>query len=124
MGWWQNLHGKQLRITATGTFASTLLTVVSALQLLVLQDISGYEEYTSAAIVAIVIGLIGLAICAPPFANLKSRANTIKEIMELTSASELRKMRPDGDEAAEILGGGHAEVWNSFLIEKGLKKRR
>jgi hypothetical protein len=44
--------------------------------------------------------------------------------MELTSASELRKMRPDGDEAAEILGGGHAEVWDSFLIEKGLKKRR
>ena len=124
MGWWQNLHGKQLRITATGTFASTLLTVVSALQLLILQDISGYEKYTSAAIVAIVIGLIGLAICAPPFANLKSRANTIKEIMELTSASELSKMRPDGDEAAEILGGGHADVWNSFLIEKGLKKRR
>ena len=124
LGWWQNLHGKQLRMAATGTFASTLLTLISALQLMILQDISGYEKYTSTAIVLIVIGITGLAICAPPFANLKSHANTIRDIMELTSASELSKMRPDGDDAAEILGGGHAEVWNSFLIEKGLKKRR
>jgi|TARA_B100001996_G_scaffold43782_1_gene31613 hypothetical protein len=123
MGWWQNQHGRQLRIAATGTFASTLITVVSALQLMILQDISAYEEYTGAAIVMLVLGITGLAICAPPFASLKGNSNTIKEIMELTSSSELRRMRPEGDEAAELLGGGHAEAWKAFLIEKGLKKR-
>ena len=44
-------------------------------------------------------------------------------IMAKKSMSELRKLKPDGDEAARILGGGHLEAWNAFLQEKGLKKR-
>ena len=43
--------------------------------------------------------------------------------MGLKSMSELRKHKADGDEAANTLGGGHKEAWNSFLQEKGLKKR-
>ena len=102
---------------------TNLLLTPLDLQLMILQDISTYEEYTGAAIVMLVVGITGLAICAPPFASLKGNSNTIKEIMELTSSSELRRMRPEGDEAAELLGGGHAEAWKAFLIEKGLKKR-
>ena len=99
MGWWENQHGNQLRISGTATFASSLLTVMSAAQLMFLQDNADFQEYTGASIVLIVIGVIGLAV------------------------SELRKLKGDGDEAARILGGGHQETWNSFLQEKGLKKR-
>jgi len=123
MGWWANQHGKQLRIAATVTFASIFMTCLSGLQLMILQDISGFEDFTSLAIVVIVIGIIGLSIGAPAFANLKARANTLADIMNMSSSSELAKSRADGDECARILGGGHQETWNEFLIEKGLKRR-
>lgn len=123
MGWWANQHGKQLRIAATVTFASIFMTCLSGLQLMILQDISGFEDFTSLAIVVIVIGIIGLSIGAPAFANLKARANTLADIMNTSSSSELAKSRADGDECARILGGGHQETWNEFLIEKGLKRR-
>ena len=123
MGWWENQHGNQLRISATATFAFALLTTLSAAQLMFLQDNADFAEYTGIAIVLIVIGGIGLAVSAPAFLNLSARANTIETIMAKTSMSELRKLRADGDEAARILGGGHQEAWNAFLQEKGLKKR-
>ena len=123
MGWWENQHGNQLRISATATFAFTLLTTLSAAQLMFLQDNADFAEYTGIAIVLIVIGGIGLAVSAPAFLNLSARANTIETIMTKTSMSELRKLKADGDEAARILGGGHQEAWNAFLQEKGLKKR-
>ena len=65
MGWWDNQHGKQLRISAIGTFAFGLLTFMTLVQLLFLQDNSDFSEYTSASIVLIVIGAIGLAFAAP-----------------------------------------------------------
>jgi hypothetical protein len=123
MGWWENQHGNQLRISATATFASALLTTLSAAQLMFLQDNADFSEYTGIAIVLIVVGGIGLAVSAPAFLNLSARANTIETIMTKTSMSELRKLKADGDEAARILGGGHQEAWNAFLQEKGLKKR-
>tara|TARA_B100001559_G_C16287225_1_gene523418 strand:+ start:130 stop:501 length:372 start_codon:yes stop_codon:yes gene_type:complete len=123
MGWWDNQHGNQLRISGTATFAFALLTVMSAAQLMFLQDNSDFAEYTGLAIVLIVIGGIGLAISAPAFINLSARAKTLDTIKALKSTSEMRKMKPDGDEAARILGGGHQEAWNAFLQEKGLKKR-
>tara|TARA_Y100000768_G_C23375246_1_gene406020 strand:- start:63 stop:434 length:372 start_codon:yes stop_codon:yes gene_type:complete len=123
MGWWENQHGNQLRISATATFAAALLTTLSAAQLMFLQDNADFSEYTGIAIVLIVVGGIGLAVSAPAFLNLSARANTIETIMTKTSMSELRKLKADGDEAARILGGGHQEAWNAFLQEKGLKKR-
>ena len=123
MGWWENQHGNQLRISFTATFAFALLTTLSAAQLMFLQDNTDFAEYTGIAIVLIVIGGIGLAVSAPAFLNLSARANTIETIMTKTSMSELRKLKADGDEALRILGGGHQEAWNAFLQEKGLKKR-
>ena len=123
MGWWENQHGNQLRISGTATFAFSLLTTMSAIQLLFLQDNADFQEYTGASIVLIVIGFIGLAFSAPAFLNLSNRAKILSKIMETKSMSEVRKQKPDGDEAARILGGGHQEAWNSFLQEKGLKKR-
>ncbi|MGB1491528.1 MAG: hypothetical protein ACPG9O_05635, partial [Candidatus Poseidoniaceae archaeon] len=103
--------------------ASALLTTLSAAQLMFLQDNADFSDYTGIAIVLIVVGGIGLAVSAPAFLNLSARANTLDMIMTKTSMSELRKLKPDGDEAARILGGGHLEAWNAFLQEKGLKKR-
>ena len=123
MGWWENQHGNQLRISGTATFAFSLLAVLSALQLMFLQDSPDFQEYTGASIVLIVIGGIGLAISAPAFINLNARAKTLEVIMNTKSTSEVRKQRGNGDEAARILGGGHQQAWNSFLQEKGLKKR-
>jgi len=123
VGWWENQHGNQLRISGTATFAFSLLTVLSALQLMFLQDSPDFQEYTGASIVLIVIGGIGLAISAPAFINLNARAKTLEAIMNTKSTSEVRKQRGNGDEAARILGGGHQQAWNSFLQEKGLKKR-
>ncbi len=123
MGWWDNQHGKQLRISAIGTFAFGLLTFMTLVQLLFLQDNADFSEYTSASIVLIVIGAIGLAFAAPAFLSLQAEVNVIKSIMDTESLSEIRKMKGDGDEAARRLGGSHEEAWNAFLKEKGLKKR-
>jgi len=123
MGWWENQHGKQLRISGTATFAFALLTTMSAAQLMFLQDNADFSDYTGTSIILIVTGAIGLAVSAPAFINLNARAKTLDAIMATKSTSELRKMRGDGDEAARILGGGHQDAWNAFLQEKGLKKR-
>jgi hypothetical protein len=123
MGWWENQHGRQLRISGTATFASALLTTMSAAQLMFLQDNPDFQEYTGISIVIIVIGVLGLAVSAPAFINLNAKASSLQAIMELQSTSELRKQRANGDEAAKTLGGGHQDAWNSFLQEKGLKKR-
>lgn len=123
MGWWDNQHGKQLKISGTATFAFSLLTTMSALQLMFLQDNADFQEYTGASIVLIVVGIIGLALSAPAFINLNARAKTLDLIMSTKSTSELRKQKGNGDEAARILGGGHLEAWNAFLQGKGLKKR-
>ncbi|MBT4066473.1 MAG: hypothetical protein HOE76_04575 [Euryarchaeota archaeon] len=123
MGWWDNQHGNQLKISGIATFVSSSLTVMSAMQLMFLQDKSDFQEYTPASIVLIVIGVIGLAVSAPAFLNLNARAKSLGAIMSLKSTSELRKQKANGDEAARILGGRYEESWNSFLQEKGLKKR-
>ena len=123
MGWWENQYGNQLRISGTATFAFGLLTAMSGAQLLFLQDNADFSDYTGASIVLIVIGAIGLAVSAPAFLNLSSNAKTLDSIMANKSLSEIRKSKADGDEAARLLGGGHLDSWNSFLQEKGLKKR-
>ncbi|MAS57252.1 MAG: hypothetical protein CMA37_01435 [Euryarchaeota archaeon] len=123
MGWWENQYGNQLRISGTATFAFGLLTAMSGAQLLFLQDNADFSDYTGASIVLIVIGAIGLAVSAPAFLNLSSNAKTLDSIMANKSLSEIRKSKADGDEAARLLGGGHLDAWNSFLQEKGLKKR-
>ncbi|MEL0101291.1 MAG: hypothetical protein VW862_06290 [Euryarchaeota archaeon] len=123
MGWWENQHGKQLRIAATATFAFGFLTFLTMLQLLFLQDNPDYQDYTGASIVLIVVGVLGLAFAAPAFLNLNAKVSLLKSIMDTASISEIRKMKGEGDEAASTLGGSHEDAWNAFLKEKGLKKR-
>jgi len=121
---WTKFEGKQLAITATATFAFTLLLIFSLFHLGFMQDTEGWDELTGLAISLLVFSLIGLFISAPEFLHLKGLANLLNELMEITSSAELRRRISEGSDAAAKLSGGHEQAWNSFLEEKGLKKRR
>ena len=45
-------------------------------------------------------------------------------IKQIESLAELKRRRAEGDEAAKVLGAGHAQGWNDFLQERGLKKMK
>ena len=89
-----------------------------------MQDTEGWDDLTGLAISLVVFSLIGLFISAPEFLHLKGLANLIDELMEISSSAELRRRISEGSDAATKLSGGHEQAWNSFLEEKGLKKRR
>ena len=65
-----------------------------------------------------------MIIATPEFLNLRGYVNTLQEIKEIDSISELKRRKSDGDEAAKILGAGHAQSWEDFLVSKGLKSRK
>ena len=46
------------------------------------------------------------------------------ELKQIDSTSELKRRKSEGDEAAKVLGAGHAVAWEDFLVDKGLKKRK
>lgn len=121
---WQKQHGRQLMLSATAFGASIILLLVSGYQLLFLQNNSDWQEFTGAAIGMAVISSILLLIITPEFLNLKGYQSTLEELKEVESLSELKRRRSEGDEAAKVLGSGHAESWNEFLQVKGLKKMK
>jgi len=121
---WAKQHGKQLMLSATAFGASAILLMVSAYQLLFLQGDSEWGEFTGAAIGMIVLSSLMLIIATPEFLNLRGHVNLLEELKQIESTSELKRRKSEGDEAANILGAGHAVAWEDFLVEKGLKKRK
>ena len=121
---WAKQHGKQLMLSATAFGASAILLMVSAYQLLFLQGDSEWGEFTGAAIGMIVLSSLMLIIATPEFLNLRGQVNLLEELKQIESTSELKRRKSEGDEAANILGAGHAVAWEDFLVEKGLKKRK
>jgi len=121
---WEKQHGRQLLITATTFGAAAVLLIVSAYQLLFLQNDSDWGEFTGAAIGMIVLSSIVLIVATPEFLNLRGCVNILAELKEIESTSELKRRRSEGDEAAKTLGAGHAQAWDDFLVSKGLKKRK
>ena len=121
---WAKQHGKQLMLSATAFGASAILLMVSAYQLLFLQGDSEWGEFTGAAIGMIVLSSLMLIIATPEFLNLRGHVNLLEELKKIESTSELKRRKSEGDEAANILGAGHAVAWEDFLVEKGLKKRK
>lgn len=121
---WEKQHGRQLLISATAFGASMVLLIASLYQLLFLQNDSEWGEFTGAAIGLLVVSTIILIIATPEFLNLRGYVNTLQEIKEIDSISELKRRKSDGDEAAKILGAGHAQSWEDFLVSKGLKSRK
>ena len=121
---WERQHGRQLMLSATAFGATLILLLVSGYQLLFLQDNSDWQDYTGAAIGMGVISSILLLIITPEFLTLKGYVSILDELKDIESLSELKRRRSEGDEAAKVLGSGHAESWNDFLQSKGLKKMK
>ena len=121
---WAKQHGKQLMLSATGFGASAILLIVSGYQLLFLQSDAEWGEFTGAAIGMLVFSGLLLIVITPEFLNLRSYVNLLDELKQIDSTSELKRRKSEGDEAAKILGAGHAAAWEDFLVEKGLKKRK
>lgn len=121
---WEKQHGRQLLISATAFGASMILLIASLYQLLFLQNDSEWGDFTGAAIGLLVVSTIILIIATPEFLNLRGYVNTLEEIKEIDSISELKRRKSEGDEAAKILGAGHAQSWEDFLVSKGLKSRK
>jgi len=121
---WAKQHGKQLMLSATGFGASAILLMVSGYQLLFLQSDAEWGEFTGAAIGMLVFSSLLLIVITPEFLNLRGYVNLLDELKQIESTSELKRRKSEGDEAAKILGAGHAKAWEDFLVEKGLKKRK
>ena len=121
---WAKQHGKQLMLSATGFGASAILLMVSGYQLLFLQSDAEWGEFTGAAIGMLVFSSLLLIVITPEFLNLRGYVNLLDELKQIDSTSELKRRKSEGDEAAKILGAGHAAAWEDFLVEKGLKKRK
>ena len=121
---WERQHGRQLMLSATGFGVSLILLLASGYQLLFLQENADWKDFTGAAIGMGVISSILLLIITPEFLTLKGYVSTLDELKQIDSLSELKRRRSEGDEAAKVLGAGHAESWNDFLQEKGLKKMK
>ena len=121
---WEKQHGRQLLIAATAFGAAAVLLMVSAYQLLFLQNDADWGELTGAAIGMIVLSSIVLIVATPEFLNLRGYVNVLAELKEIESTSELKRRRSEGGEAAKSLGAGHAQSWDDFLVSRGLKKRK
>jgi len=121
---WAKQHGRQLMLSATAFGASAIILIASGYQLLFLQSDAQWGDFTGAAIGMIVLSSLILIIATPEFLNLRGYVNLLDELKEIDSTSELKRRKSEGDEAAKILGAGHAIAWEDFLVEKGLKKRK
>ena len=121
---WAKQHGRQLMLSATAFGASAILLIASGYQLLFLQNDAQWGDFTGAAIGMIVLSSLILIIATPEFLNLRGYVNLLDELRKIDSTSELKRRKSEGDEAAKILGAGHAVAWEDFLVEKGLKKRK
>ena len=121
---WAKQHGRQLMLSATAFGASAILLIASGYQLLFLQSDAQWGDFTGAAIGMVVLSSLILIIATPEFLNLRGYVNLLDELKKIDSTSELKRRKSEGDEAAKILGAGHAIAWEDFLVEKGLKKRK
>ena len=121
---WAKQHGRQLMLSATAFGASAILFMLSVYQLMFLQSDANWGDFTGAAIGMIVVSSLILIVATPEFLNLRGYVNVLAELKEIEATSELKRRKSEGDEAAKILGAGHAAAWDDFLVEKGLKKRK
>lgn len=120
--WWQQQHGRQLGITATLSGALGILFCLSAYHLLFLQNHISWGDFTGHSIGLAVFSSLALLIVLPEFLSLRGHVSTLEELQSIESTSELRRRKGEGNEAADVLGAGHAITWTAFLESKGLRR--
>ena len=112
--WWDGRRGSQLLITTTVSGSVGVLLLASAFQLLFMQEMEGWSQYTAAATFIALFSVIALFIVLPEHLRLKSLVATLEYTMSLESISHYKKHRPDAQLAAEQLGGGWLARWEAF----------
>ncbi len=120
--WWAAQHGRQYLILATAFGALTVLFLAGVSQLLFLQEMDPFSEYTGLAIGILVLSALGLVVITPEFLVFKGHASTLDELYEIQSTAELKRRRSEGERSATVLGAGHEQRWNAFLQERGLRR--
>ena len=120
--WWVGQHGKHLSITTTVCFSSIIILLLCLYQILTLQDHPDWGQRTGLAIVLAVVSFMLMIVSGPEMLVLRGHLNTLEEIKEINSMSELRRRKNDGNFSASVLGAGHDAAWGEFLQSKGLRR--
>jgi len=120
--WWVGQHGKHLSITTTVCFSSIIIMLLCLYQILTLQDHPDWGQHTGLAIVLGVLSFMFMIVSGPEMLVLRGHVNTLEEIKQIDSISELRRQKSDGNFSASVLGAGHDVAWGEFLQSKGLRR--
>lgn len=120
--WWVGQHGKHLSITTTVCFSSIIMLLLCLYQILTLQDHPDWGQHTGLAIVLAVVAFMFIIVSGPEMLVLRGHLNTLEEIKQIDSISELRRQKSDGNFSASVLGAGHDVAWGEFLQSKGLRR--
>jgi len=99
-----------------------VLLLVSAYQLMFLQDHVDWGSFTGGAIVMLVVSLVVFLVAFPEFLRFRGHVVTLDELMAIQSTSELRRRMAEGVASAEALGAGHEARWKAFLDSRGLRR--
>jgi|TARA_B110000196_G_C20771798_1_gene486933 cytochrome c biogenesis protein CcdA len=121
---WESIREHHLTIMTT----IFVISLVMMLFTLVFVMNGTYTELTPEMnALAWLSGLIGIIVAIflwPEFFFLRGRYNSLKEFMQISSPSELRKEMADAQEAAKILGDRYQDKLQEFLLEKGIRMKR
>ena len=121
---WESIREHHLTIMTTIFMISLLMMLFT----LVFVMNGTYTELTPEMnALAWLSGLIGIIVAIflwPEFFFLRGRYNSLKEFMQISSPSELRKEMADAQEAAKILGDRYQDKLQEFLLEKGIRMKR
>jgi len=120
--WWIGQHGKHLSITTTVFFSSVIIMLLCLYQILTLQDHPDWGERTGLAIALGVVSFMFMIVSGPEMLVLRGHVNTLEELKQIDSISELRRQKSDGNFSASVLGAGHDVAWGEFLQSKGLRR--
>ena len=96
--------------------------LLSLYQILTLQDHPDWGQHTGLAIILGVLSFMFMIVSGPEMLVLRGHLNTLEEIKEIDSMSELRRRKNDGNFSASVLGAGHDAAWGEFLQSKGLRR--
>ena len=73
-------------------------------------------------VVLAVMSLSFMVVSGPEMLVERGHVNTLEEIKQIDSVTELRRRKSDGNFSASVLGAGHDVAWGEFLQSKGLRR--
>ncbi len=121
---WESLREHHLTIMTTVFMVSFVMMLFT----LVFVMTGKYSELTPEMnALAWLSGLIGVIIAIflwPEFFYLRGRYNYLREFLQISSPSELRKDMAEAQDAAKTLGDRYQDKLQKFLLDKGIRMKR